>query len=333
MCSVDVYDDDVPLVLGRLHHLQSFELGIGERMITGWNEFYQPFREALLRLIQLPSVSRLEISRISNFPITVFFPCMNLADLTLARLIRPTTAVSCGNGSSALEAAPQLRSFAFRLNSGPYAMHLLNARRPNGGRVLDFRNVRTLSVEAGKEGDLMVIQAFIRVTQKLETLDYVGTYQDPTMAWHVSLAILAEITKGYAGFAASLNTSSLATLTTLRLQHGIDDEIQDPLCGLCKEISIISGRNVIEEISLRVIVQTDCRCKTGSEWGGLDAVLSRGFPQLLYVSLDIEICVFLPSFSEAALEEQINEIPRKYFPWLSSNIQVAFNFSTSVHWV
>jgi hypothetical protein len=64
ICSVDVYDDDVPLVLGRLHHLQSFELGIGERMMTGWNEFHQPFREALLRLIQLPSVSRLEISRI-----------------------------------------------------------------------------------------------------------------------------------------------------------------------------------------------------------------------------------------------------------------------------
>jgi hypothetical protein len=122
-------------------------------------------------------------------------------------------------------------------------------------------------------------------------------------------------------------------LATLRLQHDIDDEIQDPLCGLCKEISIISGRNVIEEISLRVIVQTDCRCKTGSEWGGLVAVLSRGFPQLRYVSLDIEICVFLPSFSEAALEEQVNEIPRKYFPWLSSNIQVMFDFSTSVQWV
>jgi hypothetical protein len=258
---------------------------------------------------------------------------MNLADLTLARLIRPTTAVSCRNGSSALEAAPQLRSFAFRLNSGPYAMRLLNARRPNGGRVLDFRNVRTLSVEAGKEGDLMVIQAFIRVTQKLETLDYVGTYQDPTMACHVSLAILAEITKGYTGFAASMNASSLSTLRTLRHQHDIEDEIQDPLCGFCEEITIISGRNVIEEISLRVIVQTDCRCKTGSEWGGLDAVLSHGFPQLRSVSLDIEICVFSPSFSEAALEEQVNEIPRKYYTWLSSNIQVMFNFSTSMHWV
>jgi hypothetical protein len=130
-----------------------------------------------------------------------------------------------------------------------------------------------------------------------------------------------------------MNASSLSTLRTLRLQHDVEDDIQDPLCGFCEEISIISGRNVIEEISLRVIVQTDCRCKTGSEWGRLDAVLSRGFPQLRYVSLDIEICVFSSSFSEATLQDQVNEIPRKYFPWLSSNIQVMFDFSTSVQWV
>jgi hypothetical protein len=171
----------VPLVLRRLQHLQSFELGIGERMMAGWNEFHQPFREALLRLIQSPSVSRLEISHINDFPISVFGSCMNLADLTLARLTSHTMAVSYEKDSSAQAfAAPQLRSFAFRLNSGPYATHLLNARRPNGGRVLDFRNVQMLSVEASKEGDLTAVQALIRVTEKLETLNYNGAYQGST---------------------------------------------------------------------------------------------------------------------------------------------------------
>jgi hypothetical protein len=88
---------------------------------------------------------------------------------------------------------------------------------------------------------------------------------------------------------------------------------------------------VIEEILLKVIVQTDCPCKTGSEWAGLDAVLSRGFPQLRYVSLDIDICVF--SAPETALQDKVKEIPRKYLPWLSSNIQVTFNFSTTLHWI
>ena len=130
-----------------------------------------------------------------------------------------------------------------------------------------------------------------------------------------------------------MNASSLSMLRTLRLQHEIKDDIQDPLCGICEEFNIISGCNVIEEIFLEVIVQTNCQCKTGSEWGALDTVLSRGFPKLHNVSLSIEICVFSPSFSEAALQEQINEIPRKYFPWLSSNIQVKFKFSTSLYWV
>jgi len=119
MCWLDVEDDNVPHVLGRLHHLQSFELVNGEHMIMTWNGLRQPFREALLRLIQLPSLSRLDISLICDFPITAFHPCMNLADLTLARLTRPTTAVSYEKDPSALEAAPQLRSFAFSLKSGP----------------------------------------------------------------------------------------------------------------------------------------------------------------------------------------------------------------------
>jgi len=139
--------------------------------------------------------------------------------------------------------------------------------------------------------------------------------------------------RGYTGFAASLNTSSLSTLRTLRLQHDIEDDVQDPLCGLCEEFRIISGRNVIEEISLKVIVLTDSWCKTGSEWGGLDAVLSRGFPQLHCVSLNIEIWGYSPSAPGAVLQERANDVPGKYFPWLSSNIQVTFNFSTSLHWV
>ena len=334
ICWLDVEDDDVPRVLGRLHHLQSFKLANGEHMVISWDELRQPFREALLRLIQLPSVSRLEISLICDFPITAFFPCMNLADLTLALLTRPTTAESYEKDLSALEGAPQIQSFSFRLDCGPYAMHLLNARRPNGVHVVDFRNVRTLSVMADDEGDLMAIQAFIRVTEKLETLIYGGMYQDPAMAYQTSLTILAWFTRGYTGFAASLNSSSLSTLRTLRLEHDIKDNIQDPLCGICEEFSIISGRNVIEEIFLQVTVQADRRCKTGSEWGGLDAVLSRGFPKLRNVSLDIEICVFSPSCPEGnAFLEQVNEIPRKYFPWLSSNIQVTFKFSANLDWV
>ncbi|EDQ98474.1 uncharacterized protein LACBIDRAFT_300228 [Laccaria bicolor S238N-H82] len=315
MCSPDFEADDVPRVLGKLHHLQSFELVIGDPITAVmWNALRQPLRDALLHLIQLPSLSRLAISDIHDFPTTVFFPCMNLADLSLNYITKPTMAVSHEEDISASEAAPQLQSFASSLDRGSYAMHLLNARRPNGVPVLDFSKVRMLSVEADREQDLMAIQALIRATQQLETLKYA-----------------TGMTQGYTAFASSINASSLSMLRTLHLQHEIKDDIQDPLCGICEEFSIISGCNVIEEIFLDVYVETDCRCKTGSEWGRFDAVLSRGFPKLRTVSLTIEISAFIPLFSGAALQEQVNEIPSKYFPWLSSNIQVTFNFSTSLH--
>ena len=159
-------------------------------------------------------------------------------------------------------------------------MHLLNARRPNGVRVLDFRNLRTLSVVADKERDLVAIRAFIRVTERLETLIYDGTYQDSAMAYHTSLTILAGFTQGYAGFAASMNASSLSTLRTLHLQHDIEDDIQDPLCGICEEFSIISGRNVIEEISWKSPFKPTVGVKpevNGEDWMLYSRVVSPSF--------------------------------------------------------
>jgi len=177
VCLRDVDDDDVPRVLGRLHHLQSFELKFEDLMAGKWSTLRQPFRDALLRLIHLPSVSRLNISNIYDFPVTAFFPCINLADLALARIAKPTTTVAgYENGSSAQETSPQLQSFAFHMNSNSYAMQLLNARRPNGVPMLDFSEVRILSVEAYAEEHLMAIQAFIGATKKLETLVYGSTY-------------------------------------------------------------------------------------------------------------------------------------------------------------
>ena len=104
---------------------------------------------------------------------------MNLADLSLACITKPTTAVSYEKDTSTLEPAPQLQSFAFHQDRDSYAMHLHNARRPSGVPVLDFSKVQMLSVEADREQDLMAIQALIRVTKQLETLKYTSTYGDP----------------------------------------------------------------------------------------------------------------------------------------------------------
>jgi hypothetical protein len=135
---------------------------------------------------------------------------------------------------------------------------------------------------------------------------------------------------GFAGLVASMNISSLPTLRRLHFEFDINDDIQDPLCGLCGELNAFAGLNVIEEISLEVFVKMDCQCKTGNEWGRLDAALANGFPKLYQVSLRIVIWVFLSHSNGIALQEKLNKLPEEQFPRLSKNSTVMFDFSTEV---
>ena len=111
---------------------------------------------------------------------------------------------------------------------------------------------------------------------------------------------------------------------------GINDDIQDPLCGLCEELGAFAGLNVIEEISLEAFVKSLCWCKVGDEWGRLDAVLANGFPNLYQVSLRIVIRAFSAYSYGIALQQRLNKLPEEQFPLLSKNSIVMFDFSTEV---
>jgi len=139
-------------------------------------------------------------------------------------------------------------------------------------------------------------------------------------------SIVADITNGYAGLAASMNPSSLSTLRKLHFDFFINDESQDPLCGIDAEITCFSKHNVIEEIDLTVRVQPDCQCATGDEWGRLDGMFSIGFPRLSQVSLKI----FCYNSGGLVLQEKLKKLPEEQFPWLSKNSTVMFKFSTEV---
>jgi hypothetical protein len=123
--------------------------------------------------------------------------------------------------------------------------------------------------------------------------------------------LLDYLTDGFTGLAASMNISSLSTLRRLRFAFGINDDIQDALCGLCEELGAFAGPNIIEEITLEVSVMTDCQCKTGDEWGGLDSVLANGFPKLYQVSLRIFIGVFSSYSNGIALQEKLKKLPEE----------------------
>lgn len=326
MSKVDLEDGDVPRVLDQLHNhnAHSFQL-IGASLPSRmkWAQFPPRLGDALLRVVQSSSITCLAFSEIA-FPIVALRACVNLTELTISMVDFNVSAVdeqrSLTSTSSFDVRIPQLQTFACEMYSDQYARCLLNARHPSDCWVLGFSNVRMLSLEVDRNSDLAVPRAFINVTNKLETLQY---------------AVCDSTGAPFAGMAASINNPSLSTLKRLHFSFVFGD-LKDPLYGLCKELNLLSGyANVIEEISIAARVQIYAEDDIDSQqWGMLDTALSKGngFPMLRQVSIDIKLTLNAHDGEGALIyERELDEIPTRYLPWLSSMKTVLFCFSTRVH--
>ena len=137
-----------------------------------------------------------------------------------------------------------------------------------------------------------------------------------------------DVTDERIDLAASMNPSSLSTLKVLQIGLVVNDEFQDPLCGICDDFAIFSGQNIIEKIILKVIVRANFQSTTDDEWRKLDDVLATGFPKLSQVTLRID--VYASSSDQTALQERLNKLPDGQFPLLSKNPIVTFDFSVEV---
>ena len=143
-------------------------------MVSYWNTIPPPFQSALWRLIW--SVPRLELLDFFNFPMIALSHCLNLVDLSLTRIGSFAVESYDDAPSASVRSIPQLRSFAFRFHSSDYSMRLLQVRRPDDVPVLDFSNIQKLTVNIESSFDVTVAHAFIKATERLETLDYTGTH-------------------------------------------------------------------------------------------------------------------------------------------------------------
>ncbi|EDR03592.1 uncharacterized protein LACBIDRAFT_331388 [Laccaria bicolor S238N-H82] len=250
---IDTYDslnDDVPRVLERLRHVRSFYL-YGGIPKAGCKQAPQRFRDTLLRVVQSRFITCLKIS-VDDFPITAFLACVNLTDLSISDIYFDSADVDEQESSTLIFSnldlkvsdirVPRLQVFAYEhAMSGQYAMRLLNAKCPNGGPMVDFTNVRTLCVYLEEDLDLTVVHALVNATNKLETLRYnLDNFN-------------GEYGSEYGSIAPSINKRSLSTLKRLHLSYDFEvhESATEFVCGICKELGILSGLpNVIEEIAI-----------------------------------------------------------------------------------
>ena len=300
----DFKDESVPRILDKLHQIQSFRFAA--HSCINWGALRPDLQESLSRMIH--TMTHLDITFI---PIDIFIPCISLINLRLDS-ITGTVTDGYEHGYFGQDAVPQLQSPTLGNSSGRYTQSLVEAKRSKDVPVLDFSNLRTLSVRINKGSDFTAFHTLMKVTKKLETLDYMGAYQFAFIYLSgLTLIALANLANGCRNLAVSMNPSSFSTLRRLHLIFLVEDDVQDPLCGICHEFTALSGHNVIEEIILEIVVQIDCQCKTDNEWRKLDDVLATGFPRLSQVSLSIEICVF--SCDGTILQKKLDKLPGNSF--------------------
>ena len=106
----------------------------------------------------------------------------------------------------------------------------------------------------------------------------------------------------------------------------VDDVDDDPLFGIPSELEDMRTRNIIETVTINILVQIAADCRRGDDWGRLDEVLTApGWFSLKRVSLAIEMD---PSRFRNGdeLVVALRNLPETQFLRLSSSDSVSFNF-------
>ena len=120
---------------------------------------------------------------------------------------------------------------------------------------------------------------------------------------------------------------SMQTLKHIVVNIDVNDIDEDPLSGFHSELEDMRTKNVIETVTITIMVEADARHSQlgGDDWGRLDEVLTTpGWFSLKRVSLIIEIASFNTSDNEVELA--LRKLPELQFPQLSSSNSISFDF-------
>ena len=118
---------------------------------------------------------------------------------------------------------------------------------------------------------------------------------------------------------------SMQTLKHIVVNIDVNDIDEDPLSGFHSELEDMRTKNVIETVTITIMVEADARHSQlgGDDWGRLDEVLTTpGWCSLKRVSLAIEIDLRGNELEEARWWE----LPEILFLRLSSSNSVPFDF-------
>ena len=281
-----------------------------------WNELNSSLTSAFLHLMRLPTVNHIDLSLITNFPLSSFTPSVNLHRLEILCVLPSDPIREDGEPEDGpfefvqSGMMPKLREF-HTSGSDLMAKQLLLAKGQDGLPAFNFIDLIGLSMPF--ERDDRNIRYILQNTRLLEKLHLrIGSDR--------SLVELHEI------LSPSARTLKVLDLTVFLYGGG-----SVFLGGICEELEALAGQNMLEALSLRVIADSyyETADFIGSTIQKVEGVLVKpGWSALRKVSFKLEVgCV---SSERAKFSESLQSLPDKYLSHLSKLDSVAFNYSVEV---
>ena len=315
--SSSIYSDDellspiLPNFLRTISGLNCLKINASE---LDWQKLDSSLTSALLHLMHLPTVNHIDLSSITNFPLSAFNPSVNLHRLDIFR-VNPSDQIKEDgepedDGSLLFVQSgmmPKLREFHI---SGSYLMttNLLLAKGQDGQPAFNFMDLIGLSIPFTRfeRGEWNVRYA-LQNAKLIEKL-HISVFRDGRLVdLHDVLFLCAR------------------TLKVLDLTVFLTDTWDSFfLGGLCEELEALAGHNMLEALFLKILVYGhETEYFIGSIIQKVEGVLVKpGWSALRKVSFKLEVELD----KRAMLSMVLQSFPDKYLTHLSKLVSVTFNW-------
>ncbi|KJA14244.1 hypothetical protein HYPSUDRAFT_72683 [Hypholoma sublateritium FD-334 SS-4] len=290
--------------------LQSVSLSSESVRCSDWNALQEPTKSLLISLMQLPTVTHLQLRYLKNFPLVALSLCSNLADISVHNVFE---APSSSYADQIITRSKVPTPVSLRIGDFNFAISVL--MRPPGPNIIDpiidFSCLENASFNICVASDASQMAEILKMVTRLRTL--IIDYEDPLQL---------------AGLGSSLATNAYQTLKSVILYLNVDREHFDPLCGLTLALRQLSGHNVLEELDVSVLVETDEPCRTDSDdWSDLDTVLTDQSAFRMLRRVTVKLLWYSYQRDEVQVADLLHKLTADRFPRLleSSAVQFVFN--------
>ncbi|KAF9483063.1 hypothetical protein BDN70DRAFT_929559 [Pholiota conissans] len=316
----DLKDTALVDIFKKINQLQALTLRCSrssqsflERIQFDWDN--NPLRPGLLHLLHLPTIVSFNLLAIENFLVSDLIPCANLKQIRFSDL---SISSAFPSESKPIIGSPiQPLSLFGGTKSASIFTEMYAMRCADGSPFFDFSGLTTLAYPMAESQDL---EGLRHILSRCENLVNLSTRTDSRSFE----PIFTNLSK--------MLTPSIHTLKRIDLLITFDDSKspqkgqEDPFRGFIDALEGIENYNIIETLSIGVIILIDSTHGPLENWGRLDKLLTRPtWSKLRAVSLTVKTHHWFWDPSNP-MDKTIQAFGETQFSGLSSHKSIVFNF-------